>query len=94
LHKITTVLANRRRNKNRPVRNKKGEFLTGWEEQASRWREHFSEMSNHKEKGNEELRVTLGENSVITMESPTEPEIRQAVRQNVPPETRKSDNQT
>jgi len=48
LYKITAVLANRRWSKHRPVRDKKGEFLTGWEEQASRWREHFSEMSNHE----------------------------------------------
>jgi len=48
LYKITTALANKIWSKNRPVRDKKEEFLTGWEEKASRWREHFSEMPNHE----------------------------------------------
>jgi hypothetical protein len=53
LYKIITVLANRRWSKNPPVRDKTGEFLTGWEEQASGWREYFSEMSNHEIRGKE-----------------------------------------
>jgi hypothetical protein len=34
LYKITATLCNRRWIKNRPVRDKKGELLTGWKEQG------------------------------------------------------------
>lgn len=46
LYKITIMLSNRRWNGNCPVRDNKGELLTGWEEQASRWHNHFSEILN------------------------------------------------
>lgn len=46
LYKITTVLLNTRQSKNHPVKDKKGELLTGWEGQASGLCEHFSEMLN------------------------------------------------
>ena len=84
-----------------------GELLTGWEEQASRWHQPFSEMLNReitKEKENEELNVTHGHNSSISRETPTEAEIRKAVRQvttvkapgaeNISPEALKSDKET
>jgi hypothetical protein len=45
LYKITIILSNRW-NRNRPVRDNKGELLTGWKEQASRWHKHFSEILN------------------------------------------------
>jgi hypothetical protein len=46
LYKITTILCNRRWSKNCTVRDKKGETLTGWEEQASGWSKHFSKTLN------------------------------------------------
>ena len=46
LYKITAVLSNTRWSNNRPVRDKKGELLTRWEEQASKWHEYLSEMLN------------------------------------------------
>ena len=58
ISKIITVLSNTRWSKNHPVRDKKGELLAGWEEQASRWCEHFAEMLNpeiSKEKASESL---------------------------------------
>ena len=41
VYKITTMLSNRRQNGNHPVR-----VMTGWEEQVSRWHNHFSEILN------------------------------------------------
>ena len=41
VYKITTMLSNRRWNGNHPVR-----VMTGWEEQVSRWHNHFSEILN------------------------------------------------
>ena len=65
LYKITTVLSNTRWSKNSQVRDKLGELLTGWEEQASRWREDFSELSYpeiSKEEADEALSVMNVEN--------------------------------
>lgn len=83
-----------------------GELLRGWEEQASRWHQLFSEMLNReitKEEENE-LNVTHGHNCSISRETPTEAEIRKAVRQvtavkapgaeNISPEALKSDKET
>lgn len=75
LHKITTMLWNRRWSKNCPVRDKMGETPTGWEEQVSGWSEHFSKMQNcdiTKEEENEELNVTYVKNSGICTEETTE----------------------
>jgi hypothetical protein len=33
-------------NRNKPVRNKRGEILSTQEEQLKRWKEHFSELLN------------------------------------------------
>jgi hypothetical protein len=90
LYKITTILWNRSWSKNCPVRDKKGETLKGWEEQASGCSEHFSKMLNcdiPKEEENEELNVTHGENSGISAEEPTEAE-------NILPEALNSDTET
>jgi hypothetical protein len=107
LYKITTILSNRRRIKNHSVRDKKGELLTGWAEQASRWQEHFSVMLNPmilKEAEKEEPNVTHEENSGVSTHPPTEAEIRKALRQiiigkapgahNILPEALRSDNET
>ena len=43
------------------IRDKKGDLLIGWKEQASRWREHFPKMLNReilKEEESKELNVT------------------------------------
>ena len=61
-----------------------GELLRGWEEQVARWHQPFSEMLNCEitmEEENEELNVTHGHNSSISRETPTEAEIRKAVKQ-------------
>ena len=84
-----------------------GELLRGWEEQASSWHQHFSETLNReitKEEENEELNVSHGHNSSISRETPTEAEIRKAVRQitavkapgaeNLSPEALKGDKET
>jgi len=86
---------------------KAGELLRGWEELASRWHQHLSEMLNReitKEEENEELNVSHGHNSSISRETPTQAEIRKAVRQitvvkapgaeNLSPVSLKSDNET
>lgn len=58
--------------------------MTGWEEQASRWCENLSEILNpeiSKEEENEALSVINGDNCYLSIEAPTEAELKKAVRQ-------------
>jgi hypothetical protein len=46
LYSITKTLSKKNFNRNRPVRNKRGDLLTTQEEQLKRWEQHFTEVLN------------------------------------------------
>jgi len=46
LFAITRTLSKRQIQRNRPIRNTDGTFLTNTEEQLKRWQEHFSKILN------------------------------------------------
>jgi hypothetical protein len=41
-----TPLTQDRFNRNKPIRNKRGQIISTQEEQLMRWKEHFSELLN------------------------------------------------
>jgi hypothetical protein len=46
LYSVTKKLSRRGFNRNKPVRNRRGEIISTQEEQLKRWKEHFSELLN------------------------------------------------
>jgi hypothetical protein len=101
LYSITKTSSKKKFNRNRPVRNKRGDLLRTQEEQLKIWEEHFTEVLNRDTGVEEDQGGPVHEDPNISLHSPTEAEIKQALKQikngkapgidNIPPEVLKLD---
>ncbi|XP_073670704.1 uncharacterized protein [Paramisgurnus dabryanus] len=80
LYKITKTLGGRRRQINKPVKDKEGKLLATKEQQMERWREHFKEILNRLPPSDPPEIEPQTEMLDIQIEPPSKAEIHKAIR--------------
>jgi hypothetical protein len=83
LFAITRVLSKKQIQRNRPIKNKDGTFLTNTEDQLKRWQEHFSKILNRplNEQVHEDEEEEYEANPRINARVPTVVEIKKALKE-------------